>query len=508
MIIQKKQCIMVLATLLVCATGMIIAGCSSEDAATAIEWPDVITISSMKIYGSLDRAPVQFMHDKHTEVLVKQGDSCRTCHLIETSGRMSQQFKRLEDTDQATTMEIYHEGCISCHLERKKTGPVTCGGCHQRTAEYTSSWVAIGFDRSLHHRHTKANQKECERCHHSYDETQQKLVYIKGQEASCRDCHQQEPIDDHLSLRAAAHYQCIECHRTTENAGPTDCAGCHDAQKQADIQVIEEPDRLFRNQPDFALLSAPVQDIENSKMKTVPFPHLEHEDALPSCRTCHHKTLQACVKCHTLTGGELGGGIKLERAMHDMNSEHSCVGCHEQEKSATECAGCHALMEQGRITEQSCTICHTGPEPDRLEKDRSRFSSIDNFRQNKANTRLSFKDSDIPDTVRISSLANKYQQAVFPHRKVIDRLRANIKDSPMATYFHGHEDVLCQGCHHHSPVGTKPPFCESCHGNPSDENNLFRPGLQGAFHQQCLGCHQQMKIDKPSDCVGCHAEKQ
>ena len=36
------------------------------------------------------------------------------------------------------------------------------------------------------------------------------------------------------------------------------------------------------------------------------------------------------------------------------------------------------------------------------------------------------------------------------------------------------------------------------------------PTLLGAYHQQCLGCHERMDPDGqelPQDCTGCHAEK-
>ena len=40
--------------------------------------------------------------------------------------------------------------------------------------------------------------------------------------------------------------------------------------------------------------------------------------------------------------------------------------------------------------------------------------------------------------------------------------------------------------------------------------DAFRPGLVGAYHQQCLGCHKQMggtEEEMPQDCAGCHEER-
>jgi hypothetical protein len=50
-------------------------------------------------------------------------------------------------------------------------------------------------------------------------------------------------------------------------------------------------------------------------------------------------------------------------------------------------------------------------------------------------------------------------------------------------------------------------LCGSCHVAGSADLELMKPALQGAYHQQCLGCHKSMELQKPEDCSGCHAEK-
>ncbi len=131
------------------------------------------------------------------------------------------------------------------------------------------------------------------------------------------------------------------------------------------------------------------------------------------------------------------------------------------------------------------------------------------YRPQPEESRLSFSAEDVPETVTIGTLSEKYEPAVFPHRQVVDKLLEHIADSKIATHFHGDEDVVCQGCHHHSPAGQKPPLCENCHDAPFNETEPFKPGLFGAYHRQCLGCHESMQIEKPAitDCVGCHALK-
>ena len=83
----------------------------------------------------------------------------------------------------------------------------------------------------------------------------------------------------------------------------------------------------------------------------------------------------------------------------------------------------------------------------------------------------------------------------------------------MAMRFHRNELTLCQGCHHNTPATLTPPKCAACH---SDTREIVtrvagdgRPGLKGAYHGQCIGCHQKMGIKEPAatDCIRCHKER-
>ncbi len=520
--------------LLSAAVPMII-GCGQSDADEPKAAADIIVIDAMKLFGGIEREPVSFPHDLHTSVLNAQGQDCLTCHRKRPDGFLSSKFMRLADNDQEIVMNIYHDNCIDCHNKTAeaglKAGPTICGECHAEKPAFISTRTPFGFDKSLHQRHVKS-VKDCQECHHTlkfnneqHDATDNpfdlacidchlhddletfEMIYRYSRAGSCRDCHRSETEKTRSALEQAVHRQCIGCHLETDFSGPVDCAGCHDADRQQAIEAVEKPPRLDAGQPDFVLLAAAENERVESKLATVPFSHVGHEGFNSTCRVCHHEGTNACNECHTLAGGENGGGVKLQQAMHDMNSSHSCIGCHEQKKYEPECAGCHMQMEQGRLSEHACTICHSGPAPERLNSVKKRYHSLDQFRPKRSDIRLSFSDRDIPDTVTIGVLADQYQPAIFPHRKIVDVLRKNIKDSKVATYFHGHEDLVCQGCHHHSPVGARPPLCESCHGEPFNKADLLRPGLYGAYHRQCIGCHQSMNIEKPSDCVGCHAER-
>ena len=513
----------------------LLTGCGETVANPQVKDAGVVTIDGMKDNWYSERLPVQFPHDLHTSTLKASGKDCQTCHMKKADGKLSPRFMRLTDSDKESVMNIYHDSCITCHNrtadEGLKAGPVTCGECHRETPTRVSSRKPFGFDKSLHGRHIN-KYSECITCHHNLDfnaaqhdidynpvnlacadcHANDDLVTYEMQyrhegAGSCRDCHREKTEGTRSSLKHAAHEQCITCHLNTESSGPVDCAGCHDEARQQAITSIDNPPRLKANQPDFVLLSAPENELDDSKMATVPFSHVGHEGFNETCRVCHHESLNACSDCHTLGGENDGGRVKLQQAMHDLNSGHSCVGCHEVKKSDTDCAGCHDLMEQGRLSEHACTICHSGPHPERLQSMRNRYHSLDQFRPKHSETKMTFSKNDIPEMVTIGKLSDKYMPAEFPHRRIVEALGNKISENKIAAYFHGHEDLVCQGCHHHSPVGEKPPLCENCHSEPFNEADLFKPGLFGAYHRQCLGCHQSMSIEEPSDCVGCHAER-
>lgn len=500
------------------ACPLVLGGCSDSGAVEQTPRPDLVEIDIRELFDEPERARVQFPHDLHTNAVSEENEDCSLCHRVREDSLLSPKYMRLEDPGGEELMELYHENCIACHTERAdagvKTGPVTCGECHRLDPLYLSSRQPVGFDHSLHYRHGVAQNDKCEKCHHLYDEETDKLYYEKGTESSCRDCHREETEENRVSFKLAAHWDCLGCHveRAVEMpgaaGGPQDCAGCHDLERQLAIKVIEDPPRLMRGQPDFVLISAPESELESSKLATVPFSHVGHEKFNNTCRVCHHETMKPCVECHTLAGSEESEGVMLQHAMHALTSNHSCVGCHELEKSDPECAGCHDLMEQGRLSEHSCEICHAGPAPWNLEAERSLYTSLDDFRPDPSEMGLTFPVSEIPDTVMIGVLSREYEPAFMPHGKIVDKLSEHIANSKIATYFHGHEDVVCQGCHHHGAIGERPALCENCHGRPFDERNPHKPGLFAAYHRQCLGCHESMGIGEPSDCARCHAEKQ
>lgn len=58
----------------------------------------------------------------------------------------------------------------------------------------------------------------------------------------------------------------------------------------------------------------------------------------------------------------------------------------------------------------------------------------------------------------------------------------------------------CETCHHFTSENSITP-CHDCHAEPK---TFGQPGLKGAYHRQCLGCHSEWSHS--NDCSKCHAD--
>lgn len=522
------------------ALGMEAQGVEEQAAALDESRADVLIIDTLAAFKDLEEQPVEYHHDKHTEALEKLNKDCTACHKKdpERDNRLSIKYMRLADTNADEIKEIYHNGCIGCHKEMKaegkESGPidVDCRGCHARKPKVASSWQEIGFDLSMHARHVKARktdnrEENCGACHHQYDEKTEKLVYVKNTEGSCRYCHKEVTEENRISLRLASHMDCVSCHLETkarnEDTGPVKCAGCHSLASQKEFEVLEEIPRMDRNQPDVVFIKTGLEDVaeeegKDLRMNPVPFNHKGHETYSDTCRVCHHEGMQSCsAACHTLTGSEEGEGVLLERAMHQVTAEQSCVGCHRQQQEDKNCAGCHAFIESKQLSETGCVQCHMEPTVAskayegvvRSQDGHNSTLSAAMLLDGRDEYKGTFSEEDIPEKVTIKILADQYEPSELPHRKIVNKLLENIRDNKMANAFHAEKGTICQGCHHNSPASKKPPKCASCHNKPFDESNPLRPGLKAAYHGQCMGCHTEMRLEKPANtaCTECHKEK-
>ncbi|MEW6364020.1 MAG: sulfate respiration complex hexadecaheme cytochrome HmcA [Acidobacteriota bacterium] len=481
---------------------------------------DLAVIDGMSRFGDLERPAVTFPHDQHTRALAKEKTGCAACHLTNAKGYFTPSFDHTSEGDRQAVMDLYHDRCNGCHNQRRSAGlscgPVTCGECHLREPRWTSSRRPMALDYSLHYRHIMAQAEKCDRCHHEYDETSRKLIYVKEQETPCRDCHRAKAEANRQPMEVVSHWDCIGCHQKTvaqgKAAGPVMCEGCHDPVKQAAIKKVDYTAYVLpRKRPAAVLVRVAAGDTARAELNTVPFDHRIHEGVTTTCRTCHHDRMQACSQCHTLWGDPKAEGVTLEKAMHDKRSPRSCVGCHEQEESKSACAGCHALTVPKRIPVAGCQSCHRGPRPDEPGIWELPEASVKALMPQPALGEVPF-DQDIRD-MKIDGLAHDYDPAKFPHRKIVEKLRSTIEGSRLATFFHARHEVMCQGCHHSSPAGVKPPLCGNCHTHPSDEKNLVVPKLEAAYHLQCIGCHNRMGIEPNTtksasrSCEGCHPRK-
>ena len=66
----------------------------------------------------------------------------------------------------------------------------------------------------------------------------------------------------------------------------------------------------------------------------------------------------------------------------------------------------------------------------------------------------------------------------------------------------------CAVCHHlrsKEEAASETLGCSACHQEAFKDDHPDRLGLKAAYHQQCMGCHEQM-TEGPVGCVGCHTK--
>jgi hypothetical protein len=578
--------------------------------------PDPIPINSMQAFGPLELPAVDFAHDLHTQTLAGRGDDCASCHP-QVKDNFVFTFSGLSAEGKEEAKNMYHAQCVSCHRtensQGRSSGPLEgeCRSCHQDTSEDKSVYAGAGMDLALHAKHVKYIEDKngtCGTCHHVFDPKEQELVHIQGQELGCRACHQQEERialsslfqspDESLftprisaeylagmepaSWSQAAHLACVNCHlqlRETAPNGkgqkaPVSCRSCHERKKDPAGGSQATVPRLKRGQPDAALISPGTDDLQTvlqdpedpSLMQAVPFDHKLHEQSVDTCRSCHHQSrLESCTTCHKLMASEKGGMISLDQAMHSVDSEKSCLGCHrEKTMNQPECAGCHVLgTKEWPQDTDNCRICHDPKSPQHKEiaslssKEQSALAKDLLLTRGKEPTRpelmplpqeftiqlesealgslsfpvrLSSQDmaelrkrltkepkqihpqdliQEMPRRVTIERLADQYGPVDFPHAQIAASLQKGIAEDSLTQAFHQSPFTLCQGCHHQSPPSANPPACTSCHGKPFAEQNSGRLGLKAAYHTMCMDCHDHMKITEPAntDCSACHEQK-
>ncbi|MGD0585330.1 MAG: cytochrome c3 family protein [Oryzomonas sp.] len=117
----------------------------------------------------------------------------------------------------------------------------------------------------------------------------------------------------------------------------------------------------------------------------------------------------------------------------------------------------------------------------------------------------------VPDMITLNNPGKLYASITFNHAKHIT-LTKECSDCHHHTTGTLVQDPNCIRCHRNSGE-TKTVACRGCHMQDpftavamreKDPKNyhLDKPGLKGAMHQACIGCHS--KMNGPTGCQGCH----
>ncbi len=132
-----------------------------------------------------------------------------------------------------------------------------------------------------------------------------------------------------------------------------------------------------------------------------------------------------------------------------------------------------------------CISCHVDVHPTEGENTKLRSCA----RHTHTDKRPTMPATMAPDFFILDQLSEIYVPVVFPHK------------------LHAEMEAMSEGCtvcHHHS-TPERIQACRECHPVEPDQSNLRQPGLKGAYHRQCFGCHREW--DRYTQCGICHAKR-
>ena len=138
------------------------------------------------------------------------------------------------------------------------------------------------------------------------------------------------------------------------------------------------------------------------------------------------------------------------------------------------------------VKDLKCSDCHNCPNP--TIKNPCLVPCPRPFNQKGIGKKITVDKT--PAIINIDEMENLYEPVKFSHKKHAD----------MAKMGDG-----CTMCHHYTPTDKSHPPCKQCHSQDALREDMNKPGLKGAYHQQCMSCH----IDWSNDtaCEVCHALK-
>ncbi len=135
---------------------------------------------------------------------------------------------------------------------------------------------------------------------------------------------------------------------------------------------------------------------------------------------------------------------------------------------------------------------------------------------------LDYRNFYLLDNPLLNAVSDDYEPVGFAHR-IHDELTRG--DCGVCHHRHSmddddrigmdiaelHDDIdvyiggACASCH--EDLADRPPqSCARCHGLPNEEDFPARLGLKGAYHRQCIGCHERhmRPAPAPTECNSCH----
>ncbi len=137
----------------------------------------------------------------------------------------------------------------------------------------------------------------------------------------------------------------------------------------------------------------------------------------------------------------------------------------------------------------SCESCHLDKVPTR-EKHDLRPCPVFHAPKTKSGA-VKVPAGGGPGVIILDKLTDVYGPARFTHKDHYEMAMMS-QDS-------------CWTCHHNSSADKPFPACGKCHKKKQSREDLNKPNLKAAYHQQCLECHKSWSHG--TECSACHAKK-
>ncbi|MGC9027667.1 MAG: cytochrome c3 family protein, partial [bacterium] len=503
------------------------------------KYDDKIAIANTKVFKTLEYPAVVFDHDKHTEILGKEGRGCDTCHPFYDKSHnlisftFPKNIKNINKVSPKALMDAYHAACIGCHEKRfkegKKAGPITCGNCHVKGINVAQfKYPEVNFDFKLHETHTKRLQlkdikelqavnleppivvkfesnnldenqkrvieqkvqgKNCALCHHVYNTEQKKLiyevVYKNGKEVdrawACEDCH--EIGAQKSPLLAADISVTTQKDLSVETADHMRCLNCH--------LLISKEQGSDKAGPTLCYKCHERKPVLPKELERIPRPDagqpatctIDVKDAkmksVPFDHAFHEQHVDSCRVCHHET---LYNCDRCHTLHGNINGAGiNLLDAYHDTFSSKSCIGCHKVQE----TSRDCSGCHrpsvVADEPTDQMCTRC-HNGLNRVTMPATLTTVGINPDIVKKEVVIKELENQFKPVNYPHEKILIKLAEVSNSNKLATYFHGNIQTLCEGCHHHGYIDAQikkdePPSCGNCHSRYFEPVALNRPRL-------------------------------